>query len=139
LFLLALGLLPARAQNADAKMVAVLVWATNDPKPNDPNLKPVSEGIAKKLACLPFKYTNYFEVNREQLTLPAGGTKSVKMSKDCTIEVKSLPDAKFEATLIGKGKPVGKITQEVKKGKSLVTGGPAANSTAWFVVIRREE
>jgi hypothetical protein len=134
-----LGMVPARTVAAELKLEAVLVWGTNGEKPSDPNLKPVSAEIARKLACLPFKYTNYFEVNRKQFGLPAAGAQSVQMSRDCKIDVKSLDNEKVEVTLVGKGQPVAKITQELKRGKSLVTGGPAANSTAWFVVIKRDE
>lgn len=137
LAVLVTGLMPAVARAADVKLEAVLVWGTNDPKSSDPRLQPVTEEIAKKLACLPFKYTNYFEVNRKHFTLSSSEITPVRMSRDCTIEVKRLDRGKVEVTLIGKGQPVGKITQEIKKGKSLVTGGNAANSTAWFVVIKQ--
>jgi hypothetical protein len=125
------------AEAADSKLEAVLVWGTNGQKPPDSNLKAVTEDVAKKLSCLPFKYTNYFEVNRKQFDLKDGGTQKVTLSKDCKITVKSLPEGKVELTLIGQGQPVGKITQPLKKGKCLVTGGNAANSTAWFVVIKQ--
>ena len=130
---------PASALAADLKLEAVLVWATNDSKPEDSKLKPVTADIAKRMNCLPFKYTNYFEVNRKQLQLKSGETQKAQMSKDCKITVKSLSDGKIEVTLIGQGQPVGKITQELKKGKCLVTGGNAENSTAWFVVIKQIE
>lgn len=130
---------PAAASAVELKLEAVLVWGTNDGKPADSKLKPVTEDIAKKMNCLPFKYTNYFEVNRKALVLPEGGTQNAKLSKDCNITVKSIEGGKVELTLIGQGQPVGKITQELKAGKCLVTGGNAENSTAWFVVIKQIE
>jgi hypothetical protein len=139
LLLAAICSAPATALAADLKLEAVLVWGTNDGKPEDSNLKPISEDIAKKMNCLPFKYTNYFEVNRKKLVLPQGGTEKAKMSKDCSVTVKSLEDGKVELTLMGKGQPACKITQELKKGKCVVTGGHAENSTAWFVVIKQIE
>lgn len=131
--------IPVSASAGDMKLEAVLVWGTNDSKPAGSHLKPITDDIAKKLGCLPFKYTNYFEVNRKQLQLKEGGSQSVSMSHSCKIEIRSLEDGKVELTLIGKGQPVGKITQELKKGKCLVTGGNAENSTAWFVVVRHME
>ena len=130
---------PASALAGDLKLEAVLVWATNDPKPADSKLKPITEDIARKMNCIPLKYTNCFEVSRKQLQLKQRGTEKTQMSKDCKITVKSLSDGKVELTLIGQGQPVGKITQEIKKGKCLVTGGNAENSTAWFVVIKQIE
>jgi len=132
-----LALFPAVSHAADLKLEAVLVWGTNDEKPLSGELKPVTEDIAKKLNCLPFKYTNYFEVNRKQFSVKDAGSEKVRMSKDCVITVKNLEGGKVEVTLIGKGQPVGTITQQLKKGKCLVTGGNAANSTAWFVVLKQ--
>ena len=139
LALAVLGLFPAAIMAADIKLEAVLVWGTNDNKSPDPDLKAVTADIAKKLNGLPFKYTNYFEVNRKSFVVKDSGTEKIRMSKDCVITVKQLDKGKVEVTLIGKGQPVGTITQVIKKGKSLVTGGNAANSTAWFVVIKQVE
>lgn len=137
LVLTALCTTPAAVIASDMKLEAVLVWGTNDGTLADPSLKPITEDIAKKMNCLPFKYTNYFEVNRKNLVLPQGGTQKAKLSKDCSITLKSLDEGKVELTLMGKGQPACKITQELKKGKCLVTGGHAENSTAWFVVIKQ--
>lgn len=63
----------------DLKFEAVLIWGTNEANSPDPKHKPVSESVAKKLAC--FKYSNYFEVNRKQFTLTKGSEK-VRLSKD---------------------------------------------------------
>jgi hypothetical protein len=128
---------PLSVHAAEAKLEAVLVWATNGGKPEGSTLKPLAEDIAKRMNGLPFKYTNYFEVNRKQFNLPDGGSAQVTMSRDCKITVTSLNGGKVELTLIGKGQPVGKITQELKKGHCLVTGGNAQNSTAWFVVTKQ--
>jgi len=126
----------AYAAAEDIKLDAVLIWGTNDDAaPADPKLKPVSEGVAKKLAC--FKYTHYYEVNRKQFTLPESGAAKTRLSKDCEVSVKKLENNQVEVTLIGKGQPAGTIKQELKKGKSIVAGGNAANSTAWFVILKQ--
>jgi hypothetical protein len=118
----------------DLKFEAVLIWGTNEATSPDPKHKPVSESVAKKLAC--FKYSNYFEVNRRQFTLTKGSEK-VRLSKDCELNVKQLEKNQFEVTLIGKGQPTATIKKELKKGNSLVTGGNAANATAWFVILKQ--
>jgi hypothetical protein len=129
----------AAAHAADLKLEAVLVWGTNDSTPADPSHRPVSQEIAKRLGCLPFKYTNYYEVNRMNLAVPSGATTTVRLSKDCEVSVTQLEKGQVEVTLIGKGQPVGKITQKLHKGKTLVTGGNAPNFTAWFVILRQVE
>jgi len=130
------GVLPARATAGEAKFEAILVWGTNDDKSPDPNHKPVSEAMVKRLKD--FKWSHYFEVSRKEIAV-GKDEKKVEMSKDCVVIVKSLGDDQFEVSLVGKGKVVGTIKQKLQKDKCLVTGGNASNSTGWFIVIKRTE
>jgi len=130
------GVLPARATAGEVKFEAVLVWGTNDDTSPDPNHKPVSEAMAKRLKD--FKWTHYFEVARKPISV-AKDEKKVEMSKDCVVTIKALGDDQFEVSLIGKGKVVGTIKKKIQKDGCLVTGGNATNSTGWFVVIKRVE
>ena len=130
------GVLPARATAGETKFEAILVWGTNDEKSPDPSHKPVSEATAKRLKD--FKWTHYFEVARKEIKV-GKDEKKVQMSKDCVVSIKSLGDDQFEVNLFGKGKIVSTIKQKLQKGRCLVTGGNATNSTGWFVVIKRVE
>lgn len=130
------AVLPARAVAGEVKFEGILVWGTNDDTSPDPNHKPVSEAMAKRLKN--FKWTHYFEVARNDIKV-GKEEKKVQMSKDCVVVIKALDDEQFEVSLIGKGKVVGKITKKIQKDGCLVTGGDASNSTGWFVVIKRVE
>jgi hypothetical protein len=121
------------------KLEAVLVWGTNDDKPADKDVKPVEPQVERKLKKLPFKWKNYFEVNRKDFVVSKNGSDAVVMSKDCEIRVRNPSGDTLEVTLLGKGKEVSKITQSVPKGELLVMGGNAENLTSWFVVIRQVE
>jgi hypothetical protein len=123
----------------ELKLEAQLIWGANDEKSPDPTHKPVDAEVAKKLKSLPFKWKNYFEVKRQQFVVPQGKTIRVAMSKDCEISVRNLGNSVVELELLGKGQSAGKITQALPKGQLLVTGGNAANLTAWFVVLRQVE
>lgn len=125
------------APATDMKIEALLIWGTNDSKSPDPTHKPVEADVERKLKHLPFKWQNYFEVTRKQFVVPEGHGHKAAMSKDCEIKVRNLGDSTVELSLIGKGEPVSKITQALPKGEMLVTGGNAANFTAWFVVLRQ--
>ena len=129
----------AHAFAGDMKVEALLIWGTNDQQPSDPNLKPVDPKVEKKLKSLPFKWKYYFEVTRKEFVVSKNGSDAVVMSKDCEIKVRNPHDDVLEVTLIGKGKPVGKITQALPKEELLVTGGNAERLTAWFVVLRQME
>jgi len=124
---------------ADLKLEAQLIWGTNDPKSPDAGHKPAEPEVRKKLKSLPFKWENYFEVNRLQFAVPKDGARRIAMSKECEILVKNLGNSAVEVSVFGKGERVGKITQALPKGELLVTGGNAPNFTAWFVVLRQTD
>lgn len=130
------GMVSARAAEGEAKFEAILVWGSNDEKSPDPKIKPADERIVKKLKN--FKWTHYYEVARKDVTVNKDETK-VQMSKDCQLVIRRLENGRVEVRLIGKGKEVGKITQEMKKGACIVTGGNATNSTGWFIILKQTE
>jgi len=119
---------------------ATLVWGTNNPQPDDSELKPAPPNVARKLGKLPFKWKHYYAVgDSKEFTVPKGKREKVRMSKDCEIVVRPIDNQKVELSLRGEGQPVGKVTQKLAKGHMLVTGGDAENLTAWFVVLQRSE
>ena len=139
--ILAAGLV-AEVENAlagerSAAFQATLVWGTNDPQPADSKLKPVDGEVAEKLGKLPFKWKYYYAVNRETFAVNSREPKTVAMSDECEIVVKTLDDDSVELALRGKGKKVGKVTQKLTGKQMLVTGGNCENLTAWFVVLSR--
>ena len=129
-----------RAQGADMNLQAFLVWGTDDSNPPEGMAyKPVAPYILHKLRDLPLKWTNWFEVNRQDITVPRGATKEVPMSEKCLLKVTNINGNEVEVLLIGKGKEVVKRKQSLPKGDMLVLGGNAPNSTAWLVVLKRIE
>jgi hypothetical protein len=129
-----------RAQAADMKFQAFLLWGTDNSKPPEgKDYKPVSADIGQKVKELPLKWTNWFEVNRKDFTVPQGTVKEVAVSEKCQVNVKKLGDSDVEVSLIGKGKEVVKRKQSLPKGEMLVLGGNAPNAKAWLVVLKRIE
>src|SRR5262245_55220219 len=78
----------ALAAASELKLEALLVWGTNDEKSPDPAHKPVDPALAKKLGNLPFKWKNYFVINRKIITANDKDYTTNAMSKKCTIAVK---------------------------------------------------
>ena len=135
---LALGNIAVQA--ADLKFEAQLIWGTNEKESPDPKHKPIAPDIKKKLEGLPLKWANWFVVNKQTFSIPAGGTKRIALSEKCEIEVKDLGHSKIEVTHYGKGKEVWKGAQELPKGEIFpVLGGNAPNATAWLMVLKRLE
>ena len=120
--------------SADLNLQAQLVWGTNKEKPDDPNLKEVDAIVAEKLRKV-FKWRNYFEVKRQNVTVTPGTPKKVKMSDECEIEVQNLGNSSIEVKLFGKGKLAVRKTQKISPSELLVLAGDDKDDTAWFVVL----
>ena len=138
LFLLVVGF-ATPVQAGELKLVVQLIWGTNDKESPDRNHKPVDPKVAKKLKKLPFKWEYYYQVCSHNISVKKGETHTKKLSKECEIKVRNLGDDKVEVQLFGKGELVSTISQSITKDEFLVTGGNAANLTAWFVVMRQSE
>jgi len=124
----------------DLKLEAQLVWGTNDKKAPNPNIKPVEEEVQKKLAELPLRWTNFFEINRKTFDVERGKSGKTSLSEKCAVEVKSLEGKKIEVAWYSKkGNLVGKQTQPLCRGEMLVLGGNAPNSTCWLLTLKRLE
>jgi len=133
---LSLAGVSARAADGGLKLQAQLVLGSNDEKPKDSGLKPVAKDIEKKLKHLPLKWNYYYVQAAKKFNLAADGTKKVSLSKTCQISVKNLGDSKVELTLVDQDKTVGKITQSLHKGQTLVAGAGAENS---IVVLQQTD
>ena len=129
-----------RAQAADLKLQAFLLWGTDDAKPPEgKTYKPAGPDVVHKLKELPLKWTNWFEVNRTNFAVPQGVVREVPMSEKCKLKVSNINRAEVEVLLIGKGREVMKRKQSLPSGEMLVLGGNAPNATAWLVVLKRIE
>jgi hypothetical protein len=134
--LLALG--GSRVQAADAKFEAQLIWATNDKASPNPKHKEAEAEMRKRLAKLPLKWANYFEVNRKSFTVSLGATNRVVMSEKASLEVKLLDVQRVEVLLYGKkGDVCTKHTQPMPKDEILVFGGESPGENAWLVTLKR--
>jgi hypothetical protein len=134
-----LALSVCAAVAAPVKLEAQLIWGTNEPQPHDSKIKPVEDSLSKKLKESPFKWQNYYEVSRKQISVALNESKKESMSKQCELTVKNLGNDKIEVQLFGKSKLVEKRTQPLPKGKLLLIGGNAENTTSWFVVLRQAD
>jgi hypothetical protein len=131
MFFLLLACVSARAADKDLKLEAELVLGTNEAQTNG---TPVSLQIEKKLKRLPLKWGSYFVINSQQFSMAKDESKNVSLSSECQISVINLGGERVKVTLMGNGQTVGKITQSLKKGQTLVAGGSVEQT---FVVLRQ--
>jgi hypothetical protein len=118
----------ARAAEGDLKLEAQLVQGSNDAKAKDSGLKPASRDIEKKLKHLPLKWDHYYVVGGKKFTLATDASRTITLSKECQISVRNLGSSRVEVTLMNQSQTVGRITQSLHKGQTLVAGGDADNS-----------
>lgn len=130
------GLLQVTAASVpvETRVQAIFIWGTNEPKPSGKSLKEVDTKLRERLSNI-FKWQNYFEVNRQGTALMAGKSQSLKLSDECTVDVKILPENIAEVKLIGKGKTIVTRRHSLAKPDALVLAGDDKNNTAWFVVL----
>ena len=121
---------------ADRKLEACLIWGTNEDKSPNPNHKPLSGELAKKLREMPLKWKNYFEVNCQVFTINTTNYSKVVMSKKCYIEVKDKGANNVTVKLYGEGKQVNRVDKPLPKDEVLTLGGDAKDNNAWFITVR---
>ena len=112
----------------------MLVWGTNESQPSGKNIKELDAKLRERLANI-FKWRNYFEVSRKTAGVTPSKPQLVKLSDDCSVDIKMLPDNQAEVKLIGKGKTIVTRRHSLAKPDALVLAGDDKNNTAWFVVL----
>jgi hypothetical protein len=121
---------------AERKMEARLIWGTNEEKSPNPAHKKLEGDLAKKLAEMPLKWKNYFEVNRKVFAVNDQVYTNIVMSKQCNIEIKDKGANNVTVKLYGEGKPVRRVDKPLPKGEVLTIGGDDKNNSAWFITVR---
>ncbi|NDD39257.1 MAG: hypothetical protein EB082_12760 [Verrucomicrobia bacterium] len=112
----------------------MLIWGTDESKPTGKSLKEVDTKLREKLGKI-FKWQNYFEVSRQNSGALPGKSQVIKLSEDCSVDIKILPDNTAEVKLMGKGKAIVTRRHSLTKPDALVLAGDDKNNTAWFVVL----
>ncbi len=131
---LATGVLVASA--AERRLEARLIWGTNEEKSPNAQHKKLDADIARRLEAIPFKWRNYFEVNRQTIVINDQSYTRTRMSPECEIEVKDKGDSKVTVKLYGKGVLVKRVDKGLPKGEILNIGGDANGSNAWMILVR---
>ena len=141
LFVLSATALLVFAQNkaAEQKFVAILIWGTDGEKPEnkEKELKDVDAALKEKFKNI-FKWKNYYEVSRTNVTVKAGEPRKLMMSSKCEVRINHTDHHGTEVELIGDKKSLYKNTISMPLKDILIMGGPDKNETSWFVVLKPE-
>jgi hypothetical protein len=130
--------LSADNKATEQKFAAILIWGTDDEKPQDKDLKEVDEALKEKFSKLPVKWKNFYEVTRKNITVKVGEPQHFKLSSKCEVKINQTKNEGMDLELIGDGKTVYKGTRSMPTKDILILGGDDKNATAWFVVLKPE-
>jgi len=129
------SMLHAADAGSPLKLQVQLIWGTNGAKPTGQDLKDVEQDISKRLRSV-FKWRNYFEVARKQVSVNAEKPESVKLSEKCVAEIENLGDSSIKVRIIGEGQLFGTHKGSISPGELISIASEDINDTAWFVVLR---
>ena len=131
--------LSAADSPAEQKFTAMLIWGTDDEKPSEKekDLKDVDSALKEKFRKI-FKWKNYFEVTRADVSVKVGEPKHFKLSKKCEVKINQTEKEGMEVELIGENKTVYKGKHSMPLKDILILAGDDKNATAWFVVLKPE-
>jgi len=130
LLALALGLAGGRAPAADLRLEAKLIWGAND-GPATVKYNLADPALAAALRHN-FKWTNYYEITNLAAVIPLHQSRVVRVSDQCTLNIRSLGSSLVAVECIGRGKPVIKGTNALP----CVYAGTNMDDTAWFIRLR---
>jgi hypothetical protein len=132
LFLLALifNMAAGSALPADLRLEAKLIWGAND-GPATVKYNLADPALAAALRHN-FKWTNYYEITNLAAVIPLHQSRVVRVSDQCTLNIRNLGSSLVAVECIGRGKPVIKGTNALP----CVYAGTNMDDTAWFIRLR---
>ena len=138
LFALALADSARAGGGTKVTVQAQLVWGTNLKESSSKDHKPIDGKTAEDLKKV-FKWENYFIIKTEMVDLVKGKQQTVKMSDQCSLEIKAVGDDKFEVVLMGKGERVARGTQKMPPGEKVFLMGVSQNESSWLVILKQKK
>ena len=128
-----------QAKAAEQKFAAILIWGTDGEKPKDQEkeLKDVDATLKEKFQNI-FKWKNYYEVSRTNVTVKPGEPQKLMLSSKCEVRINHTEKHGTQVELIGEKKSLYKNTISMPLKDLLIMGGPDKNETSWFVVLKPE-
>jgi hypothetical protein len=116
---------------------AQLIRGTNQEKLPQASWKPVGPKLSGRL-CPKFRWSHYWEVNRQALSVRSGKPTRVKLTPKREIEIELRGVGESEIRLYSAGKLVRKSRQPIN-ARMTIMGGGSDEKESWFIVVRRDK
>ena len=141
LWLVCLGLMGVFTGNAgDAQKITFhvqLIHGTDVNRAENPRWRAIGPKLSRNLGSV-FRWTNYWEVKRESVTLAKGGVAKLQLTPDRVVEIKLLDPPKTQIRLYYKGELTRCSHQPIREHMTIL-GGDSTSGDPWFVVVRRDK
>ncbi len=131
----AMGCHPA-AKEPGATFYLQLVRGADSEAPPSDGSKPIGQKLRKRLQCV-FKWKHYWEVKRDCILVPPGGTVTRRLAPDQTVELELLDPLKVAVRIYSRGQLVRRREQPAANA-FCVTGARVGDDQSWFIVVRRD-
>ncbi|HUR46825.1 MAG TPA: hypothetical protein VMZ27_13185 [Candidatus Saccharimonadales bacterium] len=114
-----------------------LVHATRGETVQFAGWKPIGPELNKRLSNV-FRWSEYYEVAREQVSVEPGKPAKVRLSGSRDVAISFQSPTEMEVRLYRDGTLVRKAQRKVNQQMTIM-GGDSNTAEAWFVVVRRDK
>ena len=114
-----------------------LIRGNDEEQPAVPGAKAIGPKLSKSLHAV-FRWKNYWEISRQEVSVAAGAKAKVVLSKERTVEIDLSQRNKRTVTAFSDRKPVGSTTKQAGNAMTII-GADRDVRSAWFVVVRRDK
>ena len=127
----------ARAGQSATTFYVQLVRGTETTLPPTPGCRRVGPRLAAMFRRV-FKWSSYWEMNRQQVALAPGQTARVRLGNDREAEIGLRNPAERKVTAYYKGQLMDRTISPRGEAMTII-GGNRDGRSAWFIVVRREK
>jgi hypothetical protein len=126
-----------QAPTAHIRYYVQLVRATESSQPPQTGSRPVGAKLATTFHGA-LRWKHYWELCRREADVPLGGTVNLRLPNQRAVEIDLTRPGKRTTVAFQNGKPVGRTVVPMGEAFTII-GGDRADTTAWFIVVRRDK
>ncbi len=125
------------APSARIRYYVQLVRAADSSEPPQTGSRPVGARLATTFHGA-LRWKHYWELCRREADVPLGGTVNLRLPNQRAVEIDLTHPGKRTTVAFQNGKPMGRTVVPMGAAFTIIGGG-RADTTAWFIVVRRDK
>ena len=127
----------ARAEEGETVFYIQLIRGTDTDQAPGPGAKAVGPKLAGTFRPV-FKCKGFWEINRQQVTVPPGKAKRVELGNGRAVEIDLSSPKERKVTAYHSGKVGDRSVVPAGDGMTII-GGSREDKSVWFIVVRRDK